>query len=81
MKITLYEGETTTDVLGVYECEFELLHSMTVALPGGATYFINKTVKNTTSGSGDPYTVMSIICKRSTAPADTPGVIPLAIAK
>jgi hypothetical protein len=81
MKIMLYEGETTTDILGVYECEFELLPSMTVAIPGGATYYVNKTAKNTTSGSGDPYTVMSIMCKRSTVSADSPGVIPLNIAK
>jgi hypothetical protein len=50
MRILLYEGETSTDILGAYECEFEPLPGMTVAIPGGATYYINKTAKNTTSG-------------------------------
>jgi hypothetical protein len=79
MRILLYEGETSTDILGAYECEFELLPGMTVAIPGGATYYINKTAKNTTSGVGDPQVMMSIMCKRSTNSADSPGVIPLII--
>jgi hypothetical protein len=81
MKIMLYEGETSTDILGAYECEFELLPSMTVVIPGGATYYIKETAKNTTSGSGDPYTVMSIMCKRSSISADSPGVIELTVAR
>ncbi len=33
MKIVLYEGEISADVLGAYESEFELLPSMMVAIP------------------------------------------------
>jgi hypothetical protein len=81
MRILLYESETKTDVLGAFECEFELQPGMTVAIPGGATYHINKAAKNTTTGVGDPQVMMSIICQRSTIPADSPGVIHLIIAK
>jgi hypothetical protein len=31
MKILLYEGKSTSDVLGAYECEFALVPGMTVA--------------------------------------------------
>lgn len=73
MKITLYEGDTITDLLGEYECEYELLPEMTVAI-GKMTYRIYDTAKNAPG-------VMSVRCKRSTSSADSPGVIPLTIAR
>jgi hypothetical protein len=81
MRILFYEGETSTDMLGAYECKVELLPGMTVAIPGGATYHINRVAKNTTSGVGDPQVMMSIMCRRSTISADSPGVIRLLVAK
>jgi hypothetical protein len=81
MRILLYEGNTTTNILGAYECGFALVPRMTVAIPGGKTYYINEVYKNTTSGAGDPTVTMSILCKRSDLSADSPGVIPLTVEK
>lgn len=73
MKVRLYEGSTVTDLLGEYECEYELLPEMIVAI-GKATYHIYETAKNAPG-------IMSAMCKRSTSSADSPGVIPLTIAR
>ncbi len=73
MRVRLYEGKTVTDLLGEYECEYELLPEMTVAI-GKVTYHIYETAKNEPG-------IMSVMCKRSTSSADAPGVIPLTIAQ
>jgi len=79
MRIFLHEGDTTSDILGAYECEFALVPGTTVSIPSGKTYYINEAYKNTTTGVGDPQVTMSILCKRSTVSPDSPGVIPLTV--
>jgi len=50
MRIFLHEGDTTSDILGAYECEFALVPGTTVSIPSGKTYYINEAYKNTTTG-------------------------------
>lgn len=64
MNIMLYEGDDTTGVLGRYKSPPELKPGQIVAIPGRATYKINKLFKGKTTGGGQSYEQDSIFCTR-----------------
>jgi hypothetical protein len=64
MKVMLYEGDDTTGPLGLYKSPSELKVGQIVAIPGGATYKVNKLFKNKTAGGGQSFEQDSIFCSR-----------------
>ena len=64
MNVMLYEGDDTTKPIGRYMSPSELRIGQVVAVPGGATYRVNKLFKGKTTGGGQSYEQDTLFCTR-----------------